>query len=177
MENRCTYQELKIFSREVFRETGFSKKNAEFIAKTLVDSDFEGHPSHGTFNKLVSYHNRIRKSLIDIKKNGKIIKSIGAIAVIDGQNGMGQIVSRFSTKTAIKLAKKYGIGLVVTKNSNHYGRACSWVEEILKENMIGISTTNSGPHMVPERSKKKFVGTNPIAIGFPAKKNKNMMRL
>lgn len=69
---------------------------------------------------------------------------------------------------AIKKAEKYGIGLVSTRGSNHYGICGYYTLMAMEKNLIGFSATNSSPLMVPTRSTQAALGTNPLSIGMRA---------
>ncbi|MEN8219039.1 MAG: Ldh family oxidoreductase [Pseudomonadota bacterium] len=172
---KVSYDNLLIFCSNVLKAVGFTKSDADFLAKTLADADAEGHSSHGSYNHLTSYVERVRRSLISLDSVPDIVSDTGSIAVIDGNNGMGQLVSRFAVDIGIKKASKYGTAVVVVRNSNHYGRACIWTEMAAEKGMLGISFTNAGPHMNPTGALEKFVGTNPISIALPAKEENKLV--
>lgn len=43
------------------------------------------------------------------------------VAVIDGENGIGQVLTAFAAREAIRRAKAHGIAAVALRNSNHFG--------------------------------------------------------
>ncbi|MDJ0571568.1 MAG: Ldh family oxidoreductase [Pleurocapsa sp. MO_192.B19] len=58
---------------------------------------------------------------------------------------------------AIEKAKKYGLGMIVARNSNHYGIAGYYTLMVCRENMIGLTGTNARPS--GERKKVWGKGT------------------
>jgi LDH2 family malate/lactate/ureidoglycolate dehydrogenase len=70
---------------------------------------------------------------------------------------------------AIKKAKRTGVGFVTVRNSNHYGIAGYYSLMALKNNLIGISMTNSAPLAVPTFGRDSMIGTNPISVMAPAR--------
>ncbi len=51
------------------------------------------------------------------------MKDQAATAVLDAHNGMGHVAGHKAMEMAIEKAKKYGLGMVAVRNSNHYGIA------------------------------------------------------
>lgn len=87
---------------------------------------------------------------------------------MDGCNGMGQVIGKFCMNLAIEKAKKFGIGMVVARGSNHYGISGYYSLMAMEQGMIGFNCTNTSPLMVPTRSKKSALGTNPLSFGMSA---------
>jgi L-2-hydroxycarboxylate dehydrogenase (NAD+) len=65
----------------------------------------------------------VRERIQQAVTNFEIVRQGLTTAVVDGHNGMGQIIATKAMKLAIKKAKKYGMGMVVVRNSTHYGIA------------------------------------------------------
>ena len=64
-------------------------------------------------------------------------------AVIDGHNGMGQLISIFAMKKAIEKAKQTGVGMVSVRESNHFGIAGYYAKMASEEGLLGMACTNS----------------------------------
>lgn len=87
---------------------------------------------------------------------------------MDGKNALGQVVGKFCMEMAIEKAKKFGIGMVSARGSNHYGICGYYTLMAMKENLVGFSCTNTSPLMAPTRSKASALGTNPLSLGMAA---------
>jgi len=70
---------------------------------------------------------------------------------------------------AIAKAKAVGVGVVAARNSNHYGIAGWYGLTALNQGLVGISSTNTSPLVVPSRSRQPALGTNPLAFFAPGK--------
>ena len=162
-----TYEQLKTFSEDAFVKFGFSKEDAKIITDVLLASDLYGIDSHG-MQRLVRYHKSIESGLIDINAKAETVYETPVSAVIDGNNGMGQVISYNAMKLAIKKAKESGIGIVTVRNSNHYGIAGYYANMASEEGYIGCSMTNTKAIMVPTFGRLAMLGSNPIAIAMPA---------
>ena len=110
----------------------------------------------------------MKKGTIHPKEQPEIVFETPVSAVIDGHNGMGQLISLFAMNKAIEKAKKTGIGIVSVRNSNHFGIAGYYTKNGMRSRILGMSCTNSETIMVPTFGKQAMLGSNPIAVSMPA---------
>ena len=164
---KYTYDQLNKFCCDAFVKFGFTKKEAEQITDVLLLSDIYGIESHG-MQRLVRYHKGIEKGLIHVDAKPEVIFETPVSAVIDGHDGMGQLISIEAMNLAIEKAKKSGMAVVSVKNSNHFGIAGYYSKMACDQGMIGFAMTNSEAIMVPTYARKAMLGSNPIAISVPA---------
>ena len=162
-----SYDVLKKFCNDVFTNFGFSADEAQIITDVLLLSDLYGIESHG-MQRMVRYHKGIEKGMIDVHAKPEIMFETPVSAVIDGHDGMGQLVGHKSMEIAIEKAKKSGIGIVTVRNSNHYGIAGYYAKMACDAGFIGFSCTNSEAIMVPTFGRLAMLGSNPIACSMPA---------
>ncbi|MBO5248747.1 MAG: Ldh family oxidoreductase [Clostridia bacterium] len=162
-----SYQTLKTFCTDAFMKFGFSKEESDIIVDVLLTSDLYGIESHG-MQRLVRYHKGIEKGLIKIGAKPEIVFETPVSAVIEGNDGMGQLLGYKAMNLAIEKAKQTGMAIVTVRNSNHYGIAGYYAKMACKEGLIGMSMTNSEAIMVPTFGRKAMLGSNPIAIAMPA---------
>lgn len=148
---------------DCFCKSHTSTENATAMADLLIEADYRGHYSHG-MNRLEMYINDLHKNSTNGKAIPNILKESPSTAWIDGQNGLGAVVGNYCMDLAIEKAKKCGVGWVVAKRSNHYGIAGWYTMRAMKQNLIGISMTNTSPLMVPTRAVEPGLGTNPISF-------------
>lgn len=67
---------------------------------------------------------------------------------------------------AMEKAKKFGIGMVTARGSNHYGICGYYTMMAMDQGLIGFNCTNTSPLMAPTRSVKAGLGTNPLSLGM-----------
>ena len=161
------YEILKTFCMDVFTKFGFSRDEANTIQEVLLTSDLFGIESHG-MQRMVRYHKGIENGLIKIDAKPEIVFETPISAVIEGHDGMGQLIGHAAMELAIKKAKENGVGIVSARNSNHYGIAGYYAKMACDEGLMGFSCTNSEAIMVPTFGRKAMIGSNPIACAFPA---------
>lgn len=159
-------EEAKRFMVDCFVAAGANPENATIIAENLLEADHRGHYSHG-MNRLENYVRDIQTKKCDPNAICTIEKETVATALVNGNNGFGAVVGKFSMDLAIKKAKDVGVGLVTAHSSNHYGVAVIYALQAINEGLIGLSFSNTSPLMVPTRAKERALGTNPLTIGAP----------
>ena len=155
------------FMTDAFVGVGVPLEDAKICADVLVESDRRGIESHGVNRFKPIYIDRIRDGIQNPVTNFEILKETATTAVIDGHDGMGQVISHKAMSMAIEKAKKYGMGMTAVRNSCHYGIAGYYVTMATKENMIGITGTNARPSIAPTFGVENMLGTNPLTIGLP----------
>ncbi|MFN3411488.1 MAG: Ldh family oxidoreductase [Exilispira sp.] len=158
---------LQNFMIEVFKQVGIPEEDAKICADVLITSDKRGIDSHGIGRFKPIYIDRINEGIINPKTTFEIVRESPTTAVIDGHNGMGQVIAYRSMKIAIDKAKKYGMGMVAVRNSNHYGIAGYYALMAADNGMIGITGTNARPSIAPTFGVENMLGTNPLTIAFP----------
>ena len=161
-------QYLKDFIVDIMIKAGIPEADAGIIGDVLLQADKLGFDSHGVNRLKNIYLDRINDGILNPVTNYKIIKEGPTTAVIDGQNGMGQVISYNAMKLAIEKAKKYGMGMVAVRNSSHYGFAGYYPLMAVRENMIGITGTNARPSVAPTFGVENMLGTNPLTFGIPS---------
>ena len=109
----------------------------------------------------------LKKKLINPRPKIKIKNISQSISHIDANNSIGFVAADIAIKTAIKNAKKTGIGLVAVKNSGHYGLSGYYAEQATKQNLVTMIFTNAPPAVAPHGALKSLFGTNPICFGTP----------
>jgi len=98
----------------------------------------------------------------------ELVVDSGALALIDGHDGVGQVVTMRATHEAIRRAKAHGVGVVGVRNSNHFGTCMYYTLTGARAGYVTMLTSNGGPAMAPWGGRKKIIGTNPWSVAAPA---------
>lgn len=154
---------------QIFFEAGCSKIDSEIVADVLVSAEKRGIPSHGLV-RIKDYLGLWAKKRLNLCPIPKIIHETPVSATIDGDNGLGMIVSQKAMSLAIEKAATSYNAWIAVRNSNHYGIAAYYSMMALEHDMIGISMTNANPLVAPTFSIDKMLGTNPLAVAIPSDK-------
>jgi L-2-hydroxycarboxylate dehydrogenase (NAD+) len=164
---RVPLDRLQMFSRAIFIDCGLSVEDATTAAEVLVLADLRGIDSHGVA-RLPAYFTMLRQGKINPRPDIRIVRETASTATVDGDNGLGLVVGPRANAIAMDKASAAGSGWVAVKNTNHYGIAGSYSLRALERDMIGLSMTNSSAVVAPLWGRSRMLGTNPIAIAFPA---------
>lgn len=164
---KLDYEKIKIFAQKTIESFGISAEDSETVIKVLLESDLMGIESHG-LQRLNMYCTGMNLGRINPKGIPEIVNETPVSAVIDAHEAFGQIAGSLGMNMAIEKAKKTGIGMVVIKNSTHYGIAGYYSMMAAKEGLLGMSMTNTEALVLPTFGKAPMLGTDPIALTMPA---------
>ena len=117
----CPWDLITSFVTDAFKGYGVPEEDARICTDVLLESDRRGIESHGCNRFKPIYLDRIKAGIQNPVTNMEILKETETTAVIDGHDGMGQVIGYKSMQMAIDKAKKYGMGMVAVRNSCHYG--------------------------------------------------------
>ena len=159
---------VRDFVRAVFIAHGYAPADAAEIADVILLADLYGIESHGV-QRLMRYHRAIAETkTVHVGAEPEIMFETPISAVLDGRDAIGQLVGIRAMRLAIAKAKASGIGMVAVRDSNHYGIAGYYTRMAVEEDLLGVSTTNSEPILVPTFARQAMIGSNPLALGMPA---------
>src|SRR5665647_1285817 len=161
------FEKIEQFMTDVFIKVGVPAEDAKVCAEVLIAADKRGIDSHGVGRFRPIYIDRINAGLQKPVTEFEITREGPTTAVVDGHNGMGQVIAKKAMQMAIDKARKYGMGMVVARDSTHYGIAGYYAIMAARENMIGITGTNARPSIAPTFGVENMLGTNPLVFGMP----------
>lgn len=161
------WKTLYSFVTDAFVGVGVPREDAEICADVLLSSDKRGIESHGVNRFKPIYIDRILAGIQNPVTEFEVIRETPTTAVVDGHDGMGQVIGYRSMNMAIEKAKKYGMGMVAVRNSCHYGIAGYYATMATRAGMIGITGTNARPSIAPTFGVENMLGTNPLTVGMP----------
>ena len=79
---------------EVFQGIGVPEKDAKICADVLIAADLKGIDSHGINRLKPIYYERIKAGIQQPITRFEVIREGPTTAVIDGNNGMGMVISK-----------------------------------------------------------------------------------
>ncbi|MBK8021079.1 MAG: Ldh family oxidoreductase [Chloroflexi bacterium] len=166
---RVPVDALHEFTLQCFMAMGVSREEAEYCTRGLMHSELRCLPGQGQgVRRLPVYYERISKGYIQPGAPFEIVKESPALALVDGHNGLGSVVSQKAMELAIQKAKISGVGTVVVRASTHFGSAAVPALRAVEQDCIGVALTNAGPEMAPWGAASGVVGTNPWGIAAPS---------
>jgi LDH2 family malate/lactate/ureidoglycolate dehydrogenase len=167
MEKRIDAAELRARITRLYHSAGVPEADAQLIADSLVQADLWGHQSHGVL-RTGWYLARLRSGVMKARTQPRLAVDAGAVAVMDGDDGIGQVLAAHAMREAIRRAQQHGIGAVAMRNSNHFGTCMYFTRIAAMQGCVAMLSTNGGPAMAPWGGRRKIVGTNPWSVAAPA---------
>ncbi|MFD3522304.1 Ldh family oxidoreductase [Streptomyces sp. NPDC058653] len=145
---------------------GVPAADACLLADTLVTAELWGHASHGML-RLPWYLDRLRSGATAAAAAPVVVGDNGAVMVLDGRDGLGQVLTSMAVEEGVERARRHGISAVAIRNSDHFGTAAYFTRRAVEQGCVAILATNASPAMAPWGGKEKRVGTNPWSIAAP----------
>ena len=148
---------------------GATPKNAQICADHLVTANLKGHDSHGV-GMVPSYIHGIRAGKVFPNAHPRIAKDSGAVLLIDGQFGLGQVVAKETMKIALDRVRSTGVVCVGLRNATHIGRIGSYGEQCADAGFVSthyVNVVGHGPLVVPHGGRAARMVTNPYCCVVP----------
>jgi LDH2 family malate/lactate/ureidoglycolate dehydrogenase len=158
---------LTAFCAGVFERLGLTAPDARLTAGMLVAANARGVDSHGVV-RLRIYADRLRSGGIKPHGEPETISEGPAYALLDGREGVGQLIALRAMRLAVEKAGTSTVAAVAVRNSNHCGALAPYGLIAVEQGMIGFGTTNASPTMAPWGGGGRLLGTNPLCIAVPA---------
>ncbi len=156
------------FIADAMDKAGVPADDAAKIAGLMLEADLIGADAHGVF-RLPQYVQRLKLGSTKARPNITVNKTAPAVALVDGDNGMGHLVVARAAELAVEMARECGVAWVGCRMSGHAGAAGVYAALPLQSDMIGIySAVANANHMPLAGGAEPLLGTNPLAIAIPA---------
>lgn len=160
---------LRRFAEEALERAGLSRKDAALVADSLVEANLRGVDSHGVGRLFPAYIQKLRSGQVNPRPRLRVLRDRGATALLDGDDGMGQVVAAAAMDLAIRKARRAGIAVVGVRRSSHCGAAAYFAMRALGHGMIGIAMTSGTSNaMAPWGGRTALLSNNPVAVAIPA---------
>jgi len=140
---------------------------AQDVAEVLVAADLRGIASHGTF-RLPVYASLAEAGVIATTARPSRDGGTPVLSRWDAADGWGPHAGRVLMDDAIERALDLGLAASLARRASHFGIAGWYSIRAASRGLIGMTMTNASPLVAPTRSRKRLLGTNPIAVAAPA---------
>ena len=159
-------EDLRTLARGAAAKAGLSGPHLDHFVEGLVEADLRGVETHGVV-RLPAYVRGFVSGAINPSPRIAVIRQRGAVAALDGDNGIGMVTGRAAMEHAIALARDHGLGFVVIRNGNHTGMLAQYVLRAVDQGMFGYFVSNGPAVMPPWGGTDARISNNPVAYGFP----------
>lgn len=164
-------EKLSSFVQEIFVTAGARETFANEVAEHLVAANLKGHDSHGV-GMTPAYIQNIKADLLKMDAEAKVHKDNGAVMVIDGQFGFGQVVGRQACDIVIERVRETGVVAAGIRNCHHLGRIGTYAEHCAAHGFISLHMVNvvgHNPLVAPFGGRERRFTTNPFTCAVPRK--------
>ena len=147
---------------------GSAVAEAATIARRLVDSNLAGHDSHGVI-RVGKYLDWVREGNLRPNAQPEVVFDSGAVVIVDGNRGFGQVIGEFAGALGIRKARTSGIALVGLRNCGHLGRLGDWAELAAEAGQVSLHflNTSGAQRVAPFGGSDRRLSTNPLCVGIP----------
>ena len=117
-----------------------------------------------------AYVRNIQAGHLQVDAAALVIRDQGAVMMVDGQFGFGQVVGTQATALAIERVRDTGIVCMGVRNCHHLGRIGSYGEQCAAAGMVSIHFVNvvgHGPLVSPFGGRDRRMSTNPFCCVVP----------
>lgn len=159
-------QKLLRFIERVLMAVNVPQEDAAIVAECLVTANLSGIDSHGVI-RLAHYVRRIENGTIKTRPELRFERAAPALGLLDGDDGLGHVITYRACTEAMRLAEEAGSGTVVISNSSHFGMTGYYIKRMVSAGYAAMMMTATDAFLIPFGGRKPFFGTNPLAIGFP----------
>jgi (2R)-3-sulfolactate dehydrogenase (NADP+) len=169
-----TMEQARELVAAALQRAGANPAMAEATARALVLAEAQGLVSHG-LSRVGQYSGHLRHGRVNGAAVPVVIKSKGAAAVVDAQEGLAFAACELAVVEAITRAREFGISVVGVINSHHCGVVVDHLRAAGAAGMVGLGFANSPSAMPAAGGKHPIFGTNPVAAIFPRRGDTALM--
>jgi LDH2 family malate/lactate/ureidoglycolate dehydrogenase len=164
---RIPFSQLQGFLSLAMQRLGLPEADAKTVGQLMSEAELQGSDGHGVI-RLLPYARRIKEGGMNLRPQIRVKEERAAMALLDGDNGMGHLVMQRAAQMAIAKAKIAGTAWVGSFNSNHAGPASLYARMALDAGMIGLYfAVGNANHLPPWGGLDMLLSTNPIAVAIP----------
>ncbi len=160
---------LQSLVQAIFRAAGSDEDEARDVAGHLVGSNLVGHDSHGVI-RVSKYIDWLGRGEVVANAPVTVVADRGAMALLDGGFGYGQVVGLRAMEQAAVRAAEHGFALVAIRNAGHLGRIGAWAEQLTEAGLVSVhfvNTSGYGILVAPHGGSDRRLSANPVAAGAP----------
>ncbi|MCZ6644021.1 MAG: malate/lactate/ureidoglycolate dehydrogenase [Gammaproteobacteria bacterium] len=164
-----TQEKLTNFVTRLFATANATEAVAAEVAEHLVEANLKGHDSHGV-GMIPTYVRNLKVGNLQPDAHAEVIRDNGAVLLVDGKMGFGQVVGREATDIALERVKDTGIVAVGVRNCHHLGRIGSYGEQCGHAGFVSVHFVNvvgHAPQVSPFGGRERRMTTNPFCCVVP----------
>ena len=164
-EPRVPEAALRDLGARALRAAGVPGEDAAIVARVMVANEMRGI-SHGVA-LLAPYIRHIEAGGMTAAPRITVERDVGATLVLNGDGGLGPLISCRAMELAIERARRHGVAFVVARDGNNFAAAGYYAKMAADAGMVGVAMTNADPYMAVAGGAGRTVGNNPLGCAVP----------
>lgn len=147
------------------------EEEAQLIADVRLEAALRDPVGFDLFaaRNLVHVVERLQAGGLNPRPAFRVVHTEGALAIFDGDGGIGQLVGVCAMELCLRLAQTHGIALVGARRSSSLGAMAYYAMMALSQHYVGFAATNTELRigMPPWGGVTPTLGNNPFAVAIP----------
>ena len=160
---RIGAEDAQRLAADALSGAGLADADADAMAGVLVETSLLGVDTHG-LRLLPLYVAELSIGRSTARPAFRWHERSPAMHVLDAGDGPGILAALAATDRVVELARQAGIGLVLVKESNHFGAAGVYGRRMARRGMVGVVMTTAAARVAPFGGRDPLLGTNPVCV-------------
>ena len=143
------------------------ENNARYISQVAVETEAMGIHTHGL--AVLPYYDNVIPHELNPQAEPILIKNYGASALIDGNDGFGEIAMKLAKELAEEKAKTHGVAMIAVRNIFWLGSIGVYLVSLVEKGFLAQlwAQTSTCRDCAPFGGMDPTFSTNPVAFAFP----------
>ncbi len=147
---------------DLLASRGVPAGHAGAAADVLVRTSARGFTSHG-IALLPMYLDWLEAGVVRAEAEPHVAHSRGPVAVVDGDNGMGQVVASYAASVGCSIAAEHGLALVASRRSSHVGALGHYALSCAEQGFVALVWSSAPPTIHAPGGRGRVIGNGPTA--------------
>ncbi|MGH9628441.1 MAG: malate/lactate/ureidoglycolate dehydrogenase [Bryobacteraceae bacterium] len=164
-----TLQQLSQTGSAIFTACGVPADQADIVGRFLATANLVGHDSHGVI-RISEYVGFLDKGHVERVAQLEVVHDSGALLLMRGNYGFGQVIGSWAMERAIRTAREHGFAVMGLNQAAHLGRIGDWPTMAVAAGFVSIHFVNThggGKIVAPFGGSDRRMSANPFAAGIP----------
>jgi L-2-hydroxycarboxylate dehydrogenase (NAD+) len=148
-------------------EVEVRESHARIVVDHMLTADVWGRPTHGLSVRFPLVFRQAREGVG--KQPMEIQSDRGTSILVEGHNSFGYLVGRQCTDLLVERAVEHGHCVIAVKRLRHTGMLGYYADLGAQSGLVTLVFSHCMRLMAPYGGTRALLGTNPMAVGFPAK--------
>ncbi|MBH62102.1 MAG: lactate dehydrogenase [Alphaproteobacteria bacterium] len=164
-QQRVDRESLTSWLARVFDACGMPEDDSRLAAEVMARCNARGYETHGV-TRVMTYVQKFESG--DINPNPNMTFEMrDAVLVIDGDDGLGQVVGPKAMDRAIELAHDTAFVPCFIRDGGHLGAIGMFPLRAAEAGMVSVLMQATSPVMSLPGSQGRAIGNNPISFATP----------